>query len=176
MDKKEKQLEREMLAFTEATGRNWWSGFQPRHLTLKLIKSVLNYTAPRVKQLAPERKPTLTVTEIVERSFRRIMAVLEKEEAQNKAVRDRHFRNLVEAARRALIYVAEEDCYYRDWLALLLMVLYGEIKTKVDAWDPASDPRIRELKNVDEILARPGGKELLFYWSLRYTLPIVKEE
>lgn len=171
----ERQLEAEMLAYTEAEGRSWWSGFQPRHLKLRLIKAVLNYTSPHVMQLAPEREPSLEITRIVDKTFSRLLKVLDREETQNRAVRDRHFRNLVEAARRALIYVAEEDCYYRDWLALLVMALYGEVKTAVDAWDPKSDPRTQELRNADEIQAQPGGRELLFYWSLRHQLPIQKE-
>lgn len=171
----ERRLEAEMLAHTEGEGRSWWSGFQPRHLKLRLIKAAVNYTAPRVRRLAPERTPALRVTRIVDGAFRRLLKVLEREERGNSSLGDRHFRNLVEAARRALIYVAEEDCYYQDWLALLVMALYGEVKAEVDAWDPSSEPWAGRLRNAGEIVVKPGGRELLFYWSLRHTLPITRE-
>lgn len=170
----ERQLEAEMLAYTETEGRSWWSGFQPRHLKLRLIKAVVNYTSPRVMQLAPEREPRLEVTKVVDRTFRRLLRVAEQE--RGKAIlKDRNFFNLVEAARWALIYVAEEDCYYQDWLALLIMVLYGEVKQLVGAWRPEEASFVKQLRNADEILAKPGGRELLFYWSLRHQLPVVKE-
>jgi len=171
----ERQLEAEMLAHTEAEGLSWWSGFQPRHLKLRLIKAVINYTSPRIIRLAPELYPSLEVTRMMDRALRRLLRVLDGEERDNEAVRDRNFRRLVEAAKRALIYVAEEDCYYRDWLALFTMALYGEVKQAMDTWYPAEEPWVRRLKNAQEILEKPGGKGLLFYWSLRHQLPIMKE-
>ena len=170
----EEQLGREMLAYTEGEGESWWSGFQPRHLKLHLIKAMLNYTAPRLRELSPDREPTLAVSQLVDRACVRLLKVLDAEE--KGPLGDRNLRNLVEAGRRALIYVAEEDCYYQDWLALAVMALYTEVQAEMAGWSPEDDPRLRELSNADEIMAKPGGRELLFYWSLRHRLPIEKKE
>lgn len=101
--------------------------FVPRHLKIHLAKAMINYTAPRLNKLIPTREPTCLVSKIVDNTFRN----LDKMVKLKKSMKDRHFLQLLEATRRTLIFIAEDDCYYRAWLELLFVTLYQDVKQNV---------------------------------------------
>ena len=104
-----------------------WSQFVPKHLKLHLAKQMVNYTVPRLNQLIPTRQPECLVSKIVDRTFSNLDNMVKLK----KTLKDSNFTSLLETMRRTLIFIAEEDCYYRAWLEILFLTIYQDVKRNV---------------------------------------------
>lgn len=120
-----------------------WSHFVPKHLKLHLAKQMINYTVPRLNKLIPTREPKCLVSKIVDRTFSR----LHKRMQLKQTLTDRNFIKLLNATRRTLIFIADEDCYYRAWLEILFLLAYQDVKRNVPG-----------LQVMEEQLENEGNK------------------
>lgn len=55
-------------------------------------------------------------------------------------LKDYSFYRLVKTARRLIVFVGEEDIYYRGWLNILLITLFLQVKTKL--------PQLAVIENI----------------------------
>ena len=126
----EATIEKLSLQLSKKEKKSPWANFTPRHLKLHLAKQIINYTVPRLNKLIPTRKPRCVVSKIVDKSFTDITKMLrEGQKDKTKPLfGDDNFIRLVDATRRTLLFIAEEDPYYRIWLEILLLSLYVNLK------------------------------------------------
>lgn len=95
----------------------------PKKLKLHFIKCVVNQVTPLLEGFRVE--PTKNTTKMLTRIFdkvRKNLAVY-----PDKAFGDRNFPNLVNAAEKVLVYVAETDRHYRAQVAFALMKTAEEV-------------------------------------------------
>ena len=116
-----------------------WMDFTPRYLKLILAKKILNYTVPRLNRLIPTRKPRCIVSKIIDKSFLDITSMLrEGQRDKSKPLfGDDNFITLIKATRRTLLFMAEEDPYYRIWLEIFLLTLYLNVKNHAPGLEAA---------------------------------------
>lgn len=124
----EEQVEAVASTLTRKQGKNFWAHFSPKQLKLHLAKQVLNYTAPKLNKLIPYRKPKCVVSKIIDESFREITGMLKEGKKTKRVFGDNNFTRLIDSTRRTLVYMCEEDPYYRMWLEILLLSLYIHVK------------------------------------------------
>jgi len=110
--------------------KSLWTHFLPQHLKLHLAKQIINYTAPRLNKLVPDRTPDYPISKIVDRTFKAFEAMV-KDQKKHGPINDNNFFRLVQTLRRTLVFIAEEDIYYRGWLHILFLILYLEVKTNL---------------------------------------------
>lgn len=126
----ERLVEDLVIKVAQKEKQSLWSHFVPQHLKLHLAKAMINYTVPRLNRLVPDRKPDYPISKIVDRTFTAFEAMI-KDQEKHGPINDRNFRNLVKTLRRTLIFISEEDIYYRGWLHILFLVLYMEVKANL---------------------------------------------
>lgn len=107
-----------------------WVHFLPQHLKLHLAKQIINYTVPRLNKLVPDRTPSYPISQIVDRVFKAFEGMIEDQE-KHGPINDKNFRKLVKTLRRTLVFIAEEDIYYRGWLHILFLVLYLDVQANL---------------------------------------------
>ena len=129
-DQTEVAIEKLSLQLSKNEKKSSWANFTPRHLKLHLAKQIINYTVPKLNRLIPTRKPRCIVSKIIDHSFMDITRMLcEGQKDKKKPLfGDDNFIRLVDATRRTLLFMAEEDPYYRIWLEILLLSLYLNVK------------------------------------------------
>ena len=135
----EATIEKLSLQLSKKQKKSHWVNFTPRHLKLHLAKQVINYTVPRLKRLIPLRKPRCVVSKIIDNSFRDITRMLYegKKDKSKPLFGDDNFIRLLTATRRTLVFMAEEDPYYRMWLEILLLSLYLNVKNNAPGLEAA---------------------------------------
>lgn len=115
------------IKLAEREKESLWHHFLPQHLKLHLAKQIINYTTPKLNKLIPDREPTYSITKVVDRVLKAFLAMA-RDQQKRKMLKDQNFINLIETVRRSLIFISEEDIYYRGWLHVLFLVLYLEVK------------------------------------------------
>jgi hypothetical protein len=90
-----------------------------------VIKQLINQVAPRVGAMAEGVNAEHLQSKIIMRVWARLKDVLEKEE-KTGVFGDRNFRELVKNAGKVLIFLCENDNYYRRWLGLLIRFIAEE--------------------------------------------------
>jgi hypothetical protein len=98
-----------------------------RDLQLHLLKSAINYMSPRLLGSLDVKKPETFQGQILARAFESVQRVMEAE-ARVGLREDANFTNMVEASKRALLFLAETDNYYMRWLGLILQELTKEVE------------------------------------------------
>lgn len=97
-----------------------------KDIRMALLKTTINYMTPRLLGSLDVKKPSTFQGKILASAFERVQARLELEDKLDLR-EDSNFRNMVEASRRALLFLAETDNYYARWLGLLLQELTNEV-------------------------------------------------
>ena len=114
----ESQIEALAQQLATKEHRNIWHIFNPKHLKLHMAKQILAYAAPRLAVEIPDRTPTTPVTKLLDGTFK-----VMKELAPQFWHEDGNFPNVIELTRKLVVFIAEEDPYYRGWLEMFCMVL-----------------------------------------------------
>lgn len=97
-------------------------------LKLRFIKKFINATAKSLLHHAPEREPTGDTTKLIDRVAKAQLELVEAMRMTGVCPVDENIGNLIEAVRRAIIYIAEEDHFYRSQLESLIEFIYLERK------------------------------------------------
>jgi hypothetical protein len=84
------------------------------------------YTAPRLSELVPDVQPTFPSTKLLNDTLN-VMKTLMPEQWHE----DGNFANNVEMLRRLIVWIAEEDSYYRMWLELFVSTLTFGAQTRI---------------------------------------------
>ncbi len=116
----EKQIEALAQKLAVMEHKSLHQVFNPKHLKMHMMKQALNYTVGMTKGLLPETKPTFPITQILDKTFANAITM---SESLGDWHDDKNFPRFVETLRRLLIFIAEEDGYYRGWLEMFLMML-----------------------------------------------------
>jgi len=134
---------------------------------LHIRKKLLNMAVRFLNHLLPDPRPTYPQTQLLEQVYQKLFQTYRIETYCGRFddvprqtlehLRDRHFLNILELSRKALIYLADTDRYYRQWLGLFLLLThdvlneYAECLTFEEAcrqingqWDYGLDERIFE--------------------------------
>jgi hypothetical protein len=98
--------------------RSLWQIFNPKHMKLHMAKQILAYATPRLAAEIPDREPTVPATKL----FNGTLKVM-KELAPQFWHEDGNFPNMIELMRKLVIFIAEDDPYYRGWLEMFLLLL-----------------------------------------------------
>lgn len=119
----EEKIEDLAIAMQKEDGESLWRKFLPQHLKLHMAKQILNYTAPRLNSLIPDRKPEYIESQIINNTFMFFRDVIKKNDVEKRWHEDGNFPQFLESTRRLLIFLCEEDIYYRKSLSVFLMLL-----------------------------------------------------
>jgi len=114
---------------------------------MTLLKKTINLVAPRILRLSKGVTPTTPQSRLISSVWARLEDVYMKD-VRTGCFDDRNFGSLLETAKQALIFLCENDKYYKRWLGLLAMFL--------------TEDTMKTLKNLTyeealELYARPLG-------------------
>jgi hypothetical protein len=107
-------------------------------LSLFLTKRFLNVTVHILTTLVPEAQFTYPQTRIVNNVFAKLKGAYRTEVYAGRfddvpyqsleKLRDRNLQRFLEFSRKLLVYLSENDRYYRQWLGLALILGKEEIR------------------------------------------------
>jgi len=93
---------------------------------MHLLKQTIKFIVPRVLRLSSGVQAKTPHSELIFRVWERLEAVVTRE-VQTGCWNDSNFRGLLQATKQALIFLCENDRYYKRWLGLLAMFLTEEV-------------------------------------------------
>jgi hypothetical protein len=107
-------------------------------ILLHVRKKLINALVRIANQVLPERRAVFPQTQMLEQVYQKLFQAYEIEaycgrfdDVPYQAVehlRDRHFLNILELSRKALIYLADTDRYYRQWLGLFFLLINDAVE------------------------------------------------
>ena len=104
------------------------------HTALKehLLKKLINFCMVVIDKLVPEVKPYYPQTKMSEHLFQQLLHVYALEVwcgrfddvpyQTFKGLKDRNFQHFLSATRKILLYLGENDRYYRAWIGLAFVL------------------------------------------------------
>jgi len=109
-----------------------------RELRMHLTKKFVNLAARILLPLVPTSKASYPQTRMAEDVFARLFKAYRTEVYAGrfdgvphqtvKSLRDKNFLHLLQLAEKLLVYLGEEDRYYRQWLGLAFLLMHGEVQ------------------------------------------------
>lgn len=97
-------------------------------LKLHLFKKLVNFSMRVLDRLLPEKQPYYPQTRMAQDVFEQMSHVYELEVYQGmyddvpyqttNGLKDRHFQHFLSATRKLLLFIGENDRYYRAWIGL----------------------------------------------------------
>lgn len=110
------------------------------------LKNTINLVTPRIRRMAEGVEAKTPQAELISRVWARVMSVLEKDSSV-VVYGDNNFRNLLLAVRDALIFLCENDRYYKRWLGLLCFFMVEELEKMFQefSFEKALDMTVRPL-------------------------------
>jgi len=107
-----------------------------QELKLHLFKQNLNFIMRVLDRLLPEKEPTYPQTKMLEHVFQRLFNayILEVwggrfDDAAHQSLtelKDRNFLHFLSVTRKTLLFISENDRYYRAWIGLLFIAAKEE--------------------------------------------------
>ena len=116
----EKKVDKTAKAIAQQQHKSLWNVFNPTHMKLHLLKQAINYTTAMTKDLIPDKPPQSSIAKAVDLTFRESVEMLQ---AAPEWHADKNFPRLLETLRRAAVFIADEDGYYRGWLEMFCAML-----------------------------------------------------
>lgn len=105
-------------------------------LQLHLVKKLVNFCMKILDRFLPEKEPYYPQTKMLEHIFQRLFNVYLLEvwcgrfddvRHQNlRDLKDRNFLHVLSVTRKTLLFIGENDRYYRAWLGLLFVAAKEE--------------------------------------------------
>jgi len=146
-------------------------------LKMSMLKKAINYLVPKVSRLATVSIVETPQSRLILRTWKRLESTLEREE-HTGCFNDTNFKALLEASKKALVFLCEHDKYYKRWLGYLALVLCEEIAKMRLEFDYAQayNMTTRPLMITEEEVER--HKEALFIFNLSgylYSYELVPE-
>lgn len=103
-------------------------------LKMHLLKRLINSVAPKVLSMAKGVKAETPQSKLIERVWARLEDVLKKE-VQTGCFDDDNFKVLLRSVKEALIFLCENDKYYKRWLGLMAFFLSEELTKMKSEFD-----------------------------------------
>jgi len=134
-------------------------------LKMFLLKKAINRLTPRIMVLSKGVTPKTPHSKLILKIWDRLEEVVRKE-AKTGCWSDRNFINLLEATKRALIFLCERDKYYKRWLGLLMLYVVEEVQNQYScfAYEEALNMTVRPLGLTEKEYHE--HKEALFEFNL----------
>ena len=117
---KDVKLEKTARTLAQQQHKSLWQVFNPKHMKLHMLKQAINYTTAMTKDLIPDKPPQSSIAKAVDLTFRESVEMLQ---AAPEWHDDKNFPRLLETLRRAAVFIADEDGYYRGWLEMFCAML-----------------------------------------------------
>ena len=117
---KDSKLEKTARTLAQQQHKSLWQVFNPKHMKLHMLKQAINYTTAMTKDLIPDKPPQSSIAKAVDLTFRESVEMLQ---AAPEWHADKNFPRLLETLRRAAVFIADEDGYYRGWLEMFCAML-----------------------------------------------------
>ena len=117
---KDSKLEKTARTLAQQQHKSLWQVFNPKHMKLHMLKQAINYTTAMTKDLIPDKPPQSSIAKAVDLTFRESVEMLQ---AAPEWHDDKNFPRLLETLRRAAVFIADEDGYYRGWLEMFCAML-----------------------------------------------------
>jgi hypothetical protein len=170
----------------------------PKQIKLHLLKQIINGLAPQLPKIiggdARDRfdSPSQPASELTQRVFKRMEHALtyEQKEGLLPTSRDTNMANLLRAMERSLIFVSEEDNYYRAWMAYFYLVIWEEVsrfyiefdaKTFMEDLSKRTHAKVNFKRDdgvdipLEEMFKVQTAKRQLFSWYMGKHLPYLQE-
>jgi hypothetical protein len=115
----------------------------PRHsinrwTRLHIVKQLLNAGVRILNRVLPERRAQFPQTELLDQAYRKLLQAYRIEAwcgrfdnipyETLKTLGDRNFLNVLELSRKLLVYLADTDRYYRQWLGLFFLLVHDAVE------------------------------------------------
>ena len=114
------------------------------NIRLCIAKNILNRAAKLLLRIFPEcQTATTEITTATTRAFDRIIRLAKFQKQQVAALDDENFIVLLKTLRNALVYLAENDDYYRGWLEYAALVFSQEFQ-RIETQDVARQLHVAE--------------------------------
>jgi hypothetical protein len=97
-----------------------------KDLQMHLLKQAINYLTPRLIGSLKVQDPKTFQGQIIARAWARVERAIELDDKIGLRG-DGNFANMARAVERVLVFLTEEDNYYRRWLGLLLQEITREV-------------------------------------------------
>lgn len=101
-------------------------------------KKLLNLAIRFLNRLFPDPRPEWPQTVLLEDVYRKLFQAYRIEAycgrfddvpyQSMRALKDRHFLNVLELTRKLLIYLGDTDRYYRQWLGLFFLLINDSVE------------------------------------------------
>lgn len=111
-------------------------------IKLDLRKKAINRAVRVLNKLIPEVKATYPQTRMIEHVFTKLNRAYRTEAYAGRFddipyqtlpnLKDRNFQKLLQLSRKLLVYLSEDDRYYRQWLGLAMLLINDEVKTELE--------------------------------------------
>jgi len=113
---------------------------------MKMLKDAINFIAPRVLRLSSGVQPKTPQSKLILSVWARLEDALKKETSIGY-FNDKNFSKLLESTKQALIFLCENDRYYKRWLSLFAFILKEELEKQYDnfTFPEALDMTVRPL-------------------------------
>lgn len=105
---------------------------------LHIRKKLLNAAVRILNRLLPEKAAVNPQTQLLEQVYKKLLQAHRIEVYQGRFddvlyqvlehLRDRHFLNVLELSKKVLIYLADTDRYYRQWLGLFFLLVHDAVE------------------------------------------------
>jgi hypothetical protein len=98
--------------------------FLPSHLKMSMAKAMINYTLPRLGELVPEIKDKenlYPISKLINQQWNIFNSIV-MDQKKIKMLEDDNFLNFMRQLRKFLIFMCENDCYYRAWVELFYVL------------------------------------------------------
>lgn len=125
-----------MLSKMVLTKRSLKHSFD-KWLLLHIRKTLLNMCVRVLNLFLPERRAEFPQTELLEAVYAKLLQAYRLEAFCGRfddvpyqtlaALKDRHFLNVLELSRKVLIYLADTDRYYRQWLGFSFLLVQDAV-------------------------------------------------
>jgi len=97
---------------------------------MHIMKQTIKFVAPRILRISKGVQASTPQSKLIQRVWDRLVDVLEKD-ASTGCFDDNNFRMFLEATKQGLIYLCENDRYYKRWFGLLALILSEELHETV---------------------------------------------
>jgi hypothetical protein len=107
-------------------------------ILLHVRKKLINFGVAILNRLLPERAAVFPQTQLLEQVYEKLLQAYKIEAYCGRFddvpyqvveyLHDRHFLNTLELSRKVLIYLADTDRYYRQWLGLFFLLIHDAVE------------------------------------------------
>ena len=113
-----------------------------KELKLCLTKKFVNFAVRILDKLVPDAKATHPQTLMTDNMFKRLFKAYQieayagrfddKPYKQLQELKDKNFMRFLCLSRKILVYLGENDRYYRQWLGYALLLARDEVKAQLE--------------------------------------------